>query len=83
VGGFFTADQALAPLADLLVGARFIWAGTRPAERRYWRMFTDAEATFLFDYLKIFALSPDPPNAGRTTGFASALVGGASFTGRF
>ena len=27
-----------------------------------------------FDYVKIFALSPEPPNAARTRGFASALV---------
>ncbi len=83
VGNFFTADQALAPIADLLLGARFTWTGTRPADRRYWRMFTDVEATFFFDYVKIFALSPDPPNAARTSGFASALIGAASVNGKF
>jgi hypothetical protein len=83
VGLYFTADQALAPLADLLLGARFIYANNRPSERRYWRMFSAVEASLLFNYVKIFALTPEPPNAERTRGFASALVFGASVTGKF
>lgn len=83
VGRFFTADQELAPLADLLLGARFVHASSHPADARRWRMFTDVEWALSFDYLKIFALSPEPPNAPRTRGWASALVAGVSATGRF
>ena len=83
VGSFFTADQELAPLADLLLGARFVHQSSHPADRRRWRMFTDVEWAFSFDYVKIFALSPEPPNAPRTRGWASALVLGVSGTGKF
>jgi hypothetical protein len=83
VGNFFTADQELAPLADLLLGGRFIYTASRPADRRYLHAFTGLQTTLLFEYLRIFALSPDPPNVDRTRGFASALVFAASLTGQF
>lgn len=83
VGSYFTADQELAPLADLLVGVRFVHASTHPADHRRWRMFTDVEWNFSFDYLKIFPLTPEPPNAARARNWASALVLGISGTGKF
>jgi hypothetical protein len=81
VGSYFTADQELAPLADLLVGGRFSYA--RSSVTRSWRMFTDVAATLSLDWIKIFALSSDPPNAARTQGVASAIVVGASLNGGF
>jgi uncharacterized protein DUF3570 len=81
VGSFFTADQELAPLADLLLGARFVHDASY--EQRKWKMFTNVQWSFTFDYVKMFALTPEPPNAPRLRGWASALVAGASATGRF
>jgi hypothetical protein len=81
VGSFFTADQALAPLADLLLGARATWVGNKPT--RYWRAFTDMETSMLVNWVKIFALTPDPPNVQRTQGWASSILVGLSATGRF
>jgi len=83
VGSFFTADQELAPLADLILGARFVHTTSHPPERRRWKMFTEVEWSFSFDYVKIFALTPEPPNAPRARGWASALVLGIGATGRF
>ncbi|MCU1281277.1 MAG: hypothetical protein JWM53_4823 [bacterium] len=83
VGSFFTADQELAPLADLVVGASFVHASSYPAERRRLRMFTDVEWNLGLDYVKIFALTPEPPNAARMRSWASALVLSLSATGRF
>jgi hypothetical protein len=83
VGSYFTADQELAPLADLVIGASFIHASSYSAERRRLYMFTDVEWNLGLDYVKIFALTPEPPNAARTRGFASALVLSVSATGRF
>jgi hypothetical protein len=83
VGSYFTADQELAPLADLVLGASFVHTSSHPIDKRKWRMFTAVEWNLGFDYVKIFALSPEPPNAARTRGFASALVLSLSVTGRF
>ena len=83
VGLYFTADQELAPIADLLLGARFTHTSSRPPEHRIWRMFTALETAIALDWVKIFALSPDPPNVERTQGWASALVLGLSATGGF
>jgi hypothetical protein len=83
VGRYFTADQELAPIADLLLGARFVHDSRFAPQERRWRMFTEVEWSLGADYLKIFALSPEPPNAARTRGFASALVLALSATGRF
>jgi hypothetical protein len=80
-GMYFTADQELAPLADLLLGARFVHNSSY--EKRKWKMFTAVEWAFSFDYVKMFALTPEPPNAPRLRGWASALVLGISATGRF
>jgi hypothetical protein len=82
-GSFFTADQELAPLADLLLGARFVHNSTYDSDKRKWKMFTAVEWAFSFDYVKMFALTPEPPNAPRLRGWASALVAGASATGKF
>ena len=82
-GNYFTADQELAPLADLFVGGRFLYAAKRPAGQRFIRMFTEGEVALFLDYMKIFALTPEPPNAPRTRGFVSALLLGASVTGHF
>jgi hypothetical protein len=82
-GNYFTADQELAPLADLVVGTSFVHVSSYAADRRRWRMFTDVEWNLGLDYVKIFALTPEPPNAARTRGFASALVLSISATGRF
>jgi hypothetical protein len=81
VGCIFTADQELAPLADLLLGGRFSYASS--SEKRRWRMFTDVVASLSLDWVKIFALSPQPPNVARTEGIVSALVFAASLGGRF
>jgi hypothetical protein len=81
-GSYWTADQALAPLADFLTGARFTWNGSRP-QKRYWRAFTDMEASFAIDYMKLFALSPDPPNALRADYWLGALLIALSLTGNF
>jgi hypothetical protein len=83
VGSFFTADQELAPLADLLVGFRAVHAAAHEPEHRKWKMFTNIEWSFALDYLKIFALSPEPPNAARIRSFASALVLTIAATGGF
>ena len=83
VGSYFTADQELAPLADLLVGFRAVHAAQHDAAHRKWRMFTSVQWDFALDYVKIFALTPEPPNAGRTRGFASALVLSIAGTGGF
>ncbi|HEX9105358.1 MAG TPA: DUF3570 domain-containing protein [Polyangia bacterium] len=83
VGSYFTADQELAPLADLVLGASFVHAASHAPEHRKWRMFTDVEWVLGLDWVKIFALTPEPPNAARTRGVASALVLSASVTGRF
>lgn len=83
VGRYFTADQELAPIADLLLGARFVHDSRFASDQRRWRMFTEVEWSLGADYLKIFALSPEPPNAARTRGFASALVFAVAATGRF
>ena len=81
VGRYFTADQELAPLADLVLGARFVHdAGY---ERRKWKMFTAVQWAFSFDYVKMFALTPEPPNAPRLRSWASALVAGVAATGKF
>ncbi len=83
VGNYFTADQELAPLADLVLGASFVHTSTHAPEHRKWRMFTDVEWVMGLDYVKIFALTPEPPNAARARAFASALVLSISVTGRF
>ncbi len=85
VGSYFTADQELAPLADLFVGGRLTWTPARPGpgERRLARMFTDFELSILLDYVKIFALSPEPPENARISGFASVIMLGVSATGKF
>ena len=83
VGSYFTADQELAPLADLVLGVSFIHTATHAPEHRKWRMFTDVEWNLGLDWVKIFALSPDPPNVARTQGVASALVLSLAVTGRF
>jgi len=80
-GQYFTADQELAPLADLLLGARFVHDSSY--DKRKWKMFTAVEWAFSFDYVKMFALTPEPPNAPRLRGWASALVAGVSATGKF
>ena len=83
VGSFFTADQELAPLADLLVGARFVHSMAHQPAHRKWHMFTNVEWEFGLDYVKIFALSPHPPNFARIDNWASALVASFGVTGRF
>jgi hypothetical protein len=83
VGNFFTADQELAPLADLLLGVRAVHVAGHDAEHRRWYAFTSVEWSFALDYVKIFALSPEPPNAARTRGFASAIVLSIAATGGF
>ncbi|MCU1278943.1 MAG: hypothetical protein JWM53_2489, partial [bacterium] len=83
VGSYFTADQELAPLADLVIGASFVHASTYASDKRRLHMFTNVEWNLGFDYVKIFALTPEPPNAARTRGFASALVLSLSATGGF
>jgi hypothetical protein len=82
VGIYFTADQELAPLADLLVGADVVYA-TSATGKRMWRMFQEAETSLRVDYIKAFALSPDPPNKARIDAWATGLVFGLSATGRF
>jgi hypothetical protein len=82
-GNFFTADQALAPLADLIIGGHVSYVADRPADKRVWRAFTNMTTTLLLEYVRGFALSPEPPNAARLRGFATALVLGLSATGRF
>jgi hypothetical protein len=37
----------------------------------------------LLNWVRIFALTPDPPNVARTQGWASAIVLGLSASGRF
>jgi hypothetical protein len=82
VGQFWTADQALAPLADVTAGGRFMW--TSPArERRYWRAFRELHATLSLDYTKIIALTPDPPNALRAHYWIGSLLAGVTATGKF
>ena len=83
VGNYFTADQELAPLADLLLGASVVHAGHHTPDHRTWRMFTDVEWELGAEWIKIFALTPEPPNAARTRGFASAIVATIGATGRF
>jgi hypothetical protein len=83
VGRYFTADQELAPIADLLLGVTFVHVSSPGAEHRRWRLFTDVEWRMGLDYLKIFALTPEPPNAARTRGVVSALVSTFAATGRF
>lgn len=83
VGSYFTADQELAPLADLLIGASFVYGAQKRGDRRIWRIFEDAELRLALDYVKAFALSPDPPNIERINSWATALDLGLSATGRF
>lgn len=81
-GSYWTADQALAPLVDVIAGARFTWSDTKRA-RRYWRAFDHMEVNLALDYVKFFALTPDPPNALRANYWLGALVLGISVTGQF
>ena len=83
VGSYFTADQELAPLSDLVLGASFVHRASHDPEHRKWRMFTNVEWVLGLDYVKIFALTPEPPNAARTRGWASALVLSVAVTGQF
>ena len=83
VGSFFTADQEMAPLADILIAGSVVHASHYEPTHRRWHMFTDVEWEFGLQYLKIFALSPEPPNAARIRSFASALVASVGATGRF
>lgn len=83
VGSYFTADQELAPLADLLVGLRALHTTARAEGQRVWHAFTNLDVSLGVDYLKIFALTPDPPNADRAHAPATALVLTLSLTGRF
>jgi len=83
VGNFFTADPELAPLADLLIGGRVVHASTHPANHRRWHMFTHVEWELGIDYVKMFALSPEPPIAARIRYFASALVATIGASGGF
>jgi hypothetical protein len=82
VGQFFTADQALAPLADVTAGGRFSWTSP-PRDRRHWRAFQELRATVSLDYIKIIALTPDPPNALRAHYWIGSLLAALSATGRF
>ena len=82
-GNFFTADQALAPFADLLLEGRLSYVVDRAADRRVWRAFTQMNTTLLLEYVRGFALSPEPPNAARLRSWASSLVLSLSATGRF
>ncbi len=83
VGSFFTADQELAPLADLLLTGRFVYTTPRKGDRRIGGIFLHLETALVAQYLKIFALTPDPPNVARTQGFASGILFGLSLTGQF
>ena len=82
VGSYFTADQELAPLADL-VSARASSTTPATSRRTKWRMFTAVQWAFSLDYVKMFALTPEPPNAPRLRSWASALVAGVAATGKF
>lgn len=82
-GSYFTADPEMAPLADLLLGFRAYYKTSPPTGKRFGRMFTSGEWGLFFNYLKQFALSPDPPVAARMSGFASALVLGGAVDGQF
>jgi hypothetical protein len=77
VGAYFTGDREMAPLADLLIGARFttLFGKLGP--------LTSLEGSLRIDLVDVFALTPAPPNADRTTGVVDALVGGLSIAGRF
>jgi hypothetical protein len=83
VGSYFTADQALAPLSDLLLGARATWSGSRAEDHRYWRAFTDMDASILLNWVRVFALTPQPPNVQRTQGWASSILLGLTASGKF
>ena len=78
VGQYFTADQELAPLADLVLGARFIYGMHRASDDRIWGLFDTGDVTLSADWMKTFALTPDPPNFARTQGWATAVVVGFS-----
>jgi hypothetical protein len=83
VGAYFTGDREMAPLADLLVGARLAWAHDAPAGARLARTLTSVEAVARLDLIDVFALSPLPPDVERTRGIVDALVAGLSVAGRF
>jgi hypothetical protein len=46
-----------------------------------WRLFRALEAGLRADLIKVFALSPTPPNKPRTTGVVDALSIGLSLIG--
>ena len=73
----------MAPLADVLVGAGLAYRLRAEPGRRLARMLTGLEAGLRLDAVKVFALSPEPPNAPRTRGAVDAIVAGLSATGEF
>jgi hypothetical protein len=81
-GEYFTGDRELAPFADLLLGGRVSYLGpARPAGRRYARLFRGFELTARLDLMKVFAVTPEPPNAARMRGVVDAVSAGLSFLG--
>lgn len=81
-GQYFTGDREMAPLADVLVGARLGWR-PRPMGKRLARMFTAFEASLRLDLIKVIPFTPEPPNAPRMRGVVDAIIGGLSATGSF
>ncbi len=80
VGQYFTGDRQNAPLADLTVGAS-LHGQLFVRERRVVRFLRRVDLSVALDAIKVFALSPDPPNRARTQGVVDALVATATIEG--
>jgi hypothetical protein len=81
-GQYFTGDREMAPLADVVIGGA-LWYRTGAAGRRVARVLERLEVGARADVMKVFALSPEPPDAARTRGVIDALTLGLHALGAF
>jgi hypothetical protein len=80
-GQYFTGDRELAPLADLVIGGVLGYHAQAPEGKRLGRMFHALDLSLDLDLVKVFALTPEPPNHARMTGVVDAIAVGLSFLG--
>jgi hypothetical protein len=78
-GQYFTGDREMAPFGDLVVGG--VLGYHKSSDKRMAKMFKSIDVSLDLDLVKVFALSPLPPNLPRMSGVIDAVAAGLSFIG--